>query len=224
MEDSDFTTDSLGNDAKIEELSAKMNKYMVRGSVLLFSLFFYILLGVFLLRGPAEVLFLPGFVIAMMLTFVGLYFLAIGDLRRAYLHGITILRRLSPPDPTITERYAVIDIDNTYIFMLRKNPDGLFFVSFSDSEIDLTSKIHVPQVFWKWSSSLHIEGLRVHDRHGKFSVPTPEGEIRSGEGILLVVPIRGESYMLHVPAFSRKQLLAVVEYASLITSHGKSLE
>jgi hypothetical protein len=224
MDDSGVTTDSSNTDTVLDEINATMSRYRLLGSVLLFSLFFYILLGVFLLRGPAEVLFLPGFVIASMLTFVGLFFLALADLRRAYLRDIKVLQRLSPPNPTITERYAVIELDNTYIFTLRKNPDGLFFVSFSNSEISLTSKIHVPQTFWKWSSALHIEGLRVHDRHGTFSVPTPEGEIRSGEGILLLIPLRGTSYVLHVPEFSRKQLLAVVEYASLITSHKDSLE
>jgi hypothetical protein len=224
MDDSDFTDDSSDTDTVLDEINATMSRYRLLGSVLLFSLFFYILLGVFLLRGPAEVLFLPGFVIASILTFVGLCFLARADLRRSYLYGIKILQRLSPPNPTITERCAVMELDNTYVFILRKNPDGLFFVSFSNSETTLMSKIDVPQTFWKWSSALHIEGLRVHDRHGKFSFPTPEGEIRSGEGILLLIPLQGSSYMLHVPEFSRKQLHAVVEYASLITSHKDSLE
>jgi hypothetical protein len=224
MDDSSFASDSLDADAVLDELNATIRRYRLRGSVLLFSPLFYIVLGVFLLRGPAEVLFLPGFVIAVMLAFVGLYFLAIAALRTSYLYGIKTLQRLSPPNPTITEICAVIELDNTYIFILRKNPDGLFFVSFSDSETALTSKIDVPQTFWKWSSALHIEGLRVHDRHGKFSVPTPEGEIRSGEGILLLIPLQGSSYMLHVPEFSKKQLHAVVEYASTITLRKASFE
>ena len=95
-------------------------------------------------------------------------------------------------------------------------------MSFLGSGSVPASKIDVPKVFWKWSPAVHIEGLRVHDKRGTFSVPTPEGEIRSGEGTLLLVPIRGGSYMVHVPAFSRDQLLAVVEYASHLTSQGDS--
>ena len=224
MENSDFATDSFDDDLSLEDLISKVSSYRLRGGVLLFSLFFYIILGIFLLRGPAEVLFLPGFVIAMLLTFAGLYFLTKASSLVPYVRGTKILQRFSPPNPVITQKYAVTKVDNVFVFILQKVMGGLFFVSFQNSDSVPASEIDVPHAFWKWSSVLDIEGLRVHNRHGKFSVPTPEEEIRSGEGILLLVPTRGGSYVLHVPEVSRNQLLAVVKYASDSTSQRDPLE
>jgi hypothetical protein len=224
MENSDFNSESLGSVEIMEELEMKKKRLFLRGAVLLFALFFYTPTGILFFRGVAEALFLPGFAIAIMVTFVGLYFLAKSSLWKAYIYGIKILQRLSPPEPTITEAYAVVRIENTFAFILRRGPDGIYFVSFLRPEVTPASKIHVPANFWKWSSALHIEGLRVHDKHGTFSVPTPEGEIVSGEGILLLIPIRGTSYVLHYPNFSRDRLLAVAKYASLLTSTHASVD
>jgi hypothetical protein len=218
MENSAFTADSLDDGLSLEELATKVSRYRFCGSALFLSLIIYVPLGILLFRTIAEFLFLPGLFIAVFLTFVGLYFLAKASFLAPYVRGIIILQRLSPPSPVITQKYAVTRLDNTLVFVLRKTSAGLFFVSFLSSDTVPASKIDVPKVFWKWSTAVHIEGLRVHDKRGMFSVPTPEGEIRSGEGILLLVPIRGGAYMVHVPAFSRTQLLAVVEYASHLTS------
>ena len=220
METSDFTANSLDDVLSFEELAAKASRYRFRGNALFFSLLLYVPMGLLLFRNTAEFLFLPGLFIAMLPTLVGLYFFGKGTLLAPYVRAIMILQRLSPPSPVITQKYAVTKLDDTFVFVLRAAVSGLYFVSFQSSESVPASKIDVPKSFWKWSSALHIEGLRVHDQRGTFSVPTPEGEIRSGEGILLVVPIRGGSYMVHVPAFSRDQLLAVVEYASHPTSQG----
>lgn len=222
MENSDFTANSLDDGLSLEELAAKVSKYRFRGSVLFLSVLFYIPIGILLFRTTAEFLFLPGLFIAMLLTFVGLYFLGNASFLAPYVRGIIILQRLSPPSPVITQKYAVTRLDNTLVFVLRKTSGGLFFVSFLSSNTAPASKIDVPKVFWKWSTAVHIEGLRVHDKRGTFSVPTPEGEIRSGEGILLLVPIRGSAYMVHVPAFSKIQLLAVVDYTSHLPSQGGS--
>lgn len=222
MENSEFTANSLDDDLSLAELSARVSRYRFRGGALFVSVLLYVPIGILLFRTIAEFLFLPGFFIAMFLTFVGLYFLAKASLLAPYVRGIMILQRLSPPSPVITEKYAVTRLDDTFVFVLRGAVGGLYFVSFQSTEPVPASKIDVPRAFLKWSSALHIEGLRVHDRRGTFSIPTPDGEIRSGEGVLLLVPIRGGSYMVHVPAFSRNQLLAVVDYASHQTSQGGS--
>jgi hypothetical membrane protein len=220
MENSDFDTTPLDATEIIEEMNRKMKKLRNRGMVLLIAplLCFLALIGLF--PGAGDTLFIFGLCAAMVLTFVGIVFLGLSALPRDYIWGVNILGRISPPIPTITEDYAVLKIENTIAFVLRKAPYGLYFVSTAGSESIPATKIDVPMNFLKWSSVLHIEGLRVHHRNGTFSIPTPEREIRSVNGALLVVPIRGDSYMLHVPAFSRNQLLAVAEYASRLVSEG----
>lgn len=201
-------------------MNRKKNKQRNLGVVLLSAplLSFLLLIGFFPETG--EIQFIFGLSAAMAITFVGIIFLGLGSISRAYIHGIHILGRISPPTPIITQDYAVLKTENAIAFVLRKAPYGLYFVSIAHSESIPATKIDVPMNFLKWSSVLHIEGLRVHHRSGTFSIPTPEGEIRSVEGVLMLVPISGGNYMLHVPDFSRKQLLAVAEYASRLASEG----
>jgi hypothetical protein len=220
MENSDFDIEPFDATETIEKINRKKKKRRNLGVVLLFAplLCFVLLIGLFPEAG--DILFISGLSATMALAFLGMIFLAFAALPKAYIRGVSILGRLSPLTPIITEDYAVLKIENTIAFALRKAPYGLFFVSTAHSESIPAIKIHVPMNFFKWSSLLHIEGLRVHHQNGTFSIPTPEGEIRSIEGALLLVPIRGGSYMLHVPDFSRKQLLAVAEYASRLASEG----
>ena len=224
MENRDFNSQPMDLVASMGEFDRKMKRSQLRGAFLLFAPVLFLLAVLFLPRGIAEALLLPGLVVSMMVSFAGMYFLSLSSVWNAYNYGMRILQRISPPEPTVTVDYAVTKRGNTFIFILQKAAYGLYFVSFKQSVPTNSTEIDVPGIFWKWSSTLHIAGLKVHDRHGRFSIPTPEHEVLSGEGILLVIPIRGSSYFLHVPDFSRDRLLAVAEYASLLTSHGTSDE
>ena len=224
MKPSDFNTESLESIESMDELRRKIEKLQLRGALILSAFVSYLIIVVLLPREIAEVVFGPGLAISIMISFVGLYLLTVSSTLSYYAYGITILRRISPPDPAVTEAYAVTKHGKAFIFVLRSAPYALYFVSFFNSELTPAMEIDIPRTFWKWNSTLHIEGLRVHNRSGRFSIPTPEREIYSGEGILLALPIRGTSYILHVPEFSRDRLLAVTEYVSLLTSHGTLID
>jgi hypothetical protein len=219
MENSEFGDFSLDSVDSMREYDRKTSRARIRGAILLFTPVIFIIIDVlFFPREIAEFLFFPGLIISMMVSLAGMYFLSLRSGWNAYIYGIKVLQRVSPPEPTVTLEYAVIKREGTFIFILRKAPYALYFVSFKQSEPSNSTEIDVPGIFWKWSSTIHISGLRVHDRHGRFSIPTPERKILSGEGILLAVPIRGSAYFLHVPDFSKNPLLAVADYAALLTS------
>lgn len=219
MESSEFGDLSLDSVDSMREYDRKTSRAQIRGAIMLFTPVLFLPIDIFFIpREIAEVIFFPGLIASFMVTFVGMYFLSLRSGWNAYIYGIKVLQRVSPPEPTITLEYAVIKREDTFIFILRKAPYGLYFVSFKHAEPSNSVEIDVPLNFWKWSSTLHISGLRVHDSHGTFSIPTPEGKIFSGEGILLAVPIRGSAYFLHVPDFSKDPLLAVADYAALLTS------
>jgi hypothetical protein len=218
MENSEFGDLSLDSVDSMREYDRKTSRAQIRGAVLLFTpITFFIVDVLFIPREIAEVILFPGLIASFMVSFVGMYFLSLRSGWNAYIYGIKVLQRVSPPEPIVTLEYAVIKREDAFIFILRKAPYGLYFVSFKQSEPSISTEIDVPGIFWKWSSTIHISGLRVHDRHGRFSIPTPEGKILSGEGILLAVPIRGSAYFLHVPDFSKDRLLAVADYAALLT-------
>jgi hypothetical protein len=134
-------------------------------------------------------------------------------------YALAILRRLSPPEPVVGKAYVVMKLENVYIFFIKNAPGILYFVSFKHIDSTPAESIDVQRLFWKWESKLYINELRIHHKKGHFSVPTPEGPIISGEGLLLAVSIYGRSYILRAPAFSREQLLEVADYASAIYPH-----
>ena len=150
----------------------------------------------------------------MAIFFGGAVILAMSSMMKRYIRGVKILQRLSPPEPLITEKYSTTKYENVFVFIMRRAPDMLYFVAFDQIYPTSDSKMSSQRNFWKWDSVVHLEGLRVQIKRGDFSVPSPDHNIVSGEGLLLAVPIRNRAYVIHVPEFSRSQLMAVVEYAS----------
>jgi hypothetical protein len=170
-----------------------------------------------------DAVFLTIFVIAIGVSFVSMGVLAFASTRKSYVRTLKKLVPLSPPEPTVTEDYGVMQIGKVYVFVWRKAPYAIYFVAFNHTEPTTDTKIDVPKTFWKWDSSLHIEGLRVHNRKGRFTIPTPEGGYLSGEGYLLLLPTKGSSYMIRYPDMSRGHLLAIVEYLeNLVSGEGVS--
>lgn len=204
----------------VNALKKKMIRLRKKGITLLSAIVLFLPLMIIPPREIAEAIFIPGLVLSVVIFIVGAIVLTQSSIWENYLYGINILLRLSPPDPVITEVYAVSKQDETYIFVLRSAPEAIYYVVFNQSGIENVENIDVPKTIWKWNSVLHIEGIKVHNRKGSFSIPTPEGEIIRGDGILLAVVTTGRAYMLHVPDFSRDQLLTISEFASNLLSHG----
>jgi hypothetical protein len=202
----------------VDELKKKMYRLRNRGIPLLSAIVLFLPLMIILPREMAEAIFLPGLVLSVVIFIVGAFVLTQSSIWKTYLYSINILLRLSPPDPVITEVYAVLKQKESYIFVLRSAPEAMYYMVFNQSGLSYVEDIDVPKTFWKWNSALHIEGIKAHNRKGPFSIPTPEGKIIRGEGILLAVPTTGRAYMLHVPDFSRDQLLTIADFASVLIS------
>jgi hypothetical protein len=215
----EFLEDSIS----IDELKRKLRKLQIRG-VCLFSMIGLWIPIMMLPSNMFDAFFVPGFVVAFIIAIPGMVLLGKSSILKSYIYGITVLQRVSPPNPIITETYTVLEYENTTVFVLRSAPYGLYFVAFKDSAVIPAEEIEVPKTFWKWDPILYIEGFRVHNRDGRFSIPSPDGNILSGEGILLLIPLRGQSYMVHYPDFSKEHLIAVAEYAAHLASGETSID
>jgi hypothetical protein len=218
--DSDYGPRSPPSIVSVEELDERVRRSLPRNVVLLFAPVLF-LLAVLLLSGrmPAP-LFIPGLIVSIVLSILGMVPLVKMSVFRLYVYSIRILQRISPPDVVVTEEYAVTRWEDTYVFTLREVPGGLYFVAFGNSGLIPATEIKVQKNFWKWSKALHVGELRVHIRTGEFSIPTPEGDLIRGEGVLLLLPVRGDAYVVHVPEFSRDRLIAVAEQAALLAAGG----
>lgn len=223
MENLEFGNEPIDSNAAIEEIDRSWKRRFVMAIPLFFSL---PLSGLFLLifqHQFPDAVFLFIFALGIFATCVGMGFLATSSTVKSYVRTLRTLLRLSPPEPRVVADYAVMLFDKVYVFVWRKAPFALYFVAFEHSETTTDAKIDVPKTFWKWDSALHIEGFRVHNRKGTFTIPTPDGDFVTGEGYVLVLPTRPGSYMIHYPDMSREHLLGVVEYASNLAS-GISVE
>jgi len=210
--------DELQDDIVTEdELRNQMERMRNRSLPLLFALLFapmLVFLTPFLVPTVAsDITFISTIIITCLISLVGVYLLAKSSILGNFLYGIRILRRVGFAEPVITEQYAVTKRNATFLFVLRST-SLLYFVSFSQTETFPSRVIDVPKAFWKWNPTVSIAGLKLHRREGLFSIPTLERRYISGEGILYASPFLGAAYMLHVPEFSREQILAVAEYAS----------
>ncbi len=196
-----------------DELRNQMQRKRNRSIPLVFALVLVFITPFLVPPVASDITFISTIVVAYPIFMVGVYRLAKSSILKNFLFGIKILRRVGLPEPVITEQYAATKRGATHLFVLQ-NTSCLYFVTFTQTEMALTGKIDVPKTFWKWNPTVSIAGLKLHKREGLFSIPTLERQCISGEGILYASPYLGTAYMLHVPEFSREQLLAVAEYVS----------
>ena len=224
-EGTEFSEEPMNSTAIVEEMNRKVNMTFLKMIPPFFSIPIVMsLLLVFPGQIP-DVVFLTLLFVAFGITFVSLILGALAGGQKSYVRALRKLVPLSPPEPKVTDKFAVMLIENVYVFVLKKAPYALYFVAFKQTEPTPDSKIDVPTLFWKWSNVQNIEGFRIHQREGTFTIPTPDGDYITGDGYLLVLPIRKGSYMVHYPDMSRGHLLAIVEHASnLITQKTQSID
>ncbi len=170
--------------------------------------------------------FIPGLYVSLIITMVGIGMFAMGSLWRTYYRHIKIMQANIQSPITVTKKYAVTKHGNTYIFTDLRGSYGLNFVALKQGSIGPADEIHIPRNIWKSSTGAHFEGLRVANVEGTFSIPTPEGNIISGDGILLVVSTYHPSYariglaavLARRTRITRENLLKVAEYADRYVS------
>jgi hypothetical protein len=129
----------------------------------------------------------PGLVLSGMVTAAGMFLLAIGLGWGMYHSHLKTLLKYFPPPITITKKYAVTKHGNTYVFALRNANYSLFLVALRQSTIGPSEKIRVPRTIRQVRPAHPFQDMRTHDAEGTFSIPTPEGNIISGEGLLVAV-------------------------------------
>jgi hypothetical protein len=190
------------------------------------QLHLYYLLLILLLDGAfPDALFIPGLVVAAVVTIVGMAIMIWGSSWNGYILGIRRLPVIEPPEVVITKFYAVTKHMNTHVFVIKGAPMAIYLVALEGTNLRPAIKVDVPKTFWKWDSSVeHIEGHRVHKRTGVFSIPTPEPRIVSGEGVPHALPFLRMSprmgcpnigpCMAPVSGITRENILALAEVVS----------
>ena len=171
----------------------------------------------------------PGLVVAGMITAVGMFLLAIGLGWGMYHSHLRTLLKYFPPPITITKKYGVTKHGNTYVFALRNANYSLFLVALRQSTIVPSEKIRVPRTIRQVRPAHPFQDMRTHDAEGTFSIPTPEGNIISGEGLLVAVSVGIPSYQQDTilggvhPKFytvTTEGLFEVAEYVQNYVSEG----
>ncbi|MFX0106652.1 MAG: hypothetical protein ACFE7R_00030 [Candidatus Hodarchaeota archaeon] len=220
--DSDFTNDEDDttaypeiNETEImkEEYRASSRKHTKRGVILLLS---PILIFIVLFLAPADLadnIAIGTIVSTMVLAIVGMIILVIYGLGPTILlRGFDILARVSPPEPILIKRYAIVKVNDVYL--LAHGLSGhIYVVAFRGTpQIELGNKTKLPRALYRWESKIDIDGVKLVRREGTFSIPISQDEYVSGEAVLYGAQYQPSRYNWNIPEFSRAQLLAIVEH------------
>lgn len=208
MLNSDSSDQLYHSTMTLDDLKHKPHKWMVSGLLLAPDMFIF-MFSVLFVPNVFRPIFFQGFLVSTMMTLVGFGLIFIGLRWRGHYLFSELLQSNFAPPIYITEKYSATKHGNTYIFTLKGRGYFLCFAALKQSSIVSSDKIRVPNIIWEVRSAYHVEGLTVRDVEGTFSVPTPEGNIISGEGLLLCVT-NWRSYKTHI---TKENLHEVAEYA-----------
>ena len=65
-----------------------------------------------------DAVFLTMLIVAAGISFASMVFAAFAGTRKSYIRTLRIFIQLSPPEPRVTDDYAVMLIENVYVFVL----------------------------------------------------------------------------------------------------------
>ena len=124
--------------------------------------------------------------------------------------GMDYLRQISPPEPFIEGKFAVLNKDPVYaIAQWRLNT--LFFVAFYQSERTFDQKVRVPRVIWTWEYTYPVGEIKVARRENNFTIPVGEGTFYTGKGILYSLLLRQTGIVTVQKSFTAEQLNQIVD-------------
>ena len=124
------------------------------------------------------------FITLVVIGFLGMViFLYYGIGSRMLFRGMDVLRQISPPEPFIDGKFAVLNKDPVYA-IAQWGSNTLFFVAFYQSERTFDQKVSVPRVIWKWEYSHPVGEIKVARREGDFTIPVDRDTYYKGRGIL----------------------------------------
>lgn len=127
--------------------------------------------------------------------------------------GMKILRQISPPEPVIEGKLAVLNKDPVYAFA-QWGSNTLFFVAFYQSERTFDLKVRVPKAIWKWEYSHPIGEIEVARREGDFTIPVDKDTYYKGRGILYSLLLEEKGIVTMPKTYSAEQLNQIVRSLS----------
>ncbi len=136
--------------------------------------------------------------------------------------SIDILRKLSPPEPIVVGKYAVLDKDPVYV-LGQWGSNILFFVAFLEAERSFEEKTKIPGLIWTWEYKHRIGAVKVAKREDNYTIPIGDGTYRSGKGLLYALLLERKVIVSLYRDFTLEELSPVIEeLAKEVNSHGSS--
>ncbi|MFX1482748.1 MAG: hypothetical protein ACFFCP_06105 [Promethearchaeota archaeon] len=129
-----------------------------------------------------------------------------------FFRGMKILRQISPPEPIIEGKFAVLNKDPVYA-IAQWGSNVLFFVAFYESERTFDKKVNIPKMIWIWEYSHPIGDIKIARREDVYTIPVGEGVYYSGRGILYALLVeKGTLLKVRIPlSFTAEQLNQIVD-------------
>ena len=125
-------------------------------------------------------------------------------------HGMDVLCLISPPEPFVEGKVAVLNRDPVYA-IAQWGSNALFFVGFYQSERTFDRKVKVPRVMYRWEYSHPIGEIKVARREGDFIIPVERGAYYKGKGVLYSLLLEKKLIVTIRKDFTAEQLNLIVE-------------
>ncbi|MFW9800543.1 MAG: hypothetical protein ACFFD9_08905 [Candidatus Thorarchaeota archaeon] len=194
-----------------EEFRGSIKRGMRIGAIMCVAvplLFFTIVLTRFRLPGDTMlIVFIALIAIGTLGILIVVYY---GTGSSMLFRGMDVLRQISPPEPFIEGKFAVLNKDPVYA-IAQWGSNTLFFVAFYQSERTFDQSVAVPRVIWKWEYSHPIGEIKVARREGDFTVPVERGTYFKGRGILYSLLLEETAIVTFRKDYTGEQLNRIVD-------------
>jgi hypothetical protein len=206
-----------------EELRGFTKERMRLGGILCFVaplLIFMIILTGFRLPGDTMlIVFIALIAIGTLGTLIVVYY---GMGSSMLFRGMNMLHQISPPEPFIEGKFAVLTKDPVYA-IAQWGSNVLFFVAFYQSERTFDQKVRVPKVIWKWEYSHSIGEIKVARREGEYIIPVDRDTYYKGRGILYSLLLEEKVIVNIRKNYTAEQLNQIVDsLAKEVAADGSS--
>lgn len=147
-----------------------------------------------------------------------------GDGSSKMFHSLDILKQLSPPEPFIEDRLAVLNKSPVY-GIAQWASNVLLFVAFHEVERTFNQNARVPKVIWTWEYKHKIGRVKVAIREDeKVTIAVEPGTYYTGQAIVYSLLVQENVMIKYQRRFNTQQLNEIVDHlANKIASYGSDL-
>jgi len=124
--------------------------------------------------------------------------------------GMNVLRQMSPPEPFIEGKIAVLNKDPVYA-IAQWGSNVVFLVGFYESERSFDRSVVLPRVIWKWEYNHLIEDVKVARREGDFAFPVDGDTYYRGRGILYSLLLEQTTIVTIQKSYTDEQLNQIAD-------------